>query len=301
MTGHAAATAASDGDRVVAWFGNAGAVCYSLDGDRLWHRRFGEFESELGLASSPVIYRDRVIFVCDHDGDRFSSFDSFLVALDLKTGSIAWKTDRPGLFRSWSTPLLVPGTENRPELIVNAQDQLRAYDPDTGKQLWQVGGMTGWVTPSPVFGHGLVFACSGKDGPTIAVRPGGNGDVTGSHVFWKDAQGAPYVCSPVLYGEYLYVLNETGIVRCYQATTGKLEYQQRVEGKYFASPVAGDGKVFVTNDGGTTFVLRAGPHFELLSRNSLDDFCLASPALSDGEILIRTERYLYCIVELPRP
>ena len=205
MTGHAAATPVTDGERVIAFFGNAGAVCYDMAGKQLWHRKLGEFESELGLATSPVIYRDRVIHVCDHDGDRFGSFDSFLVALDVKNGAVVWKTERRGLYRSWSTPILVPGAGGKQELVVNAQDELRAYDPNTGKQLWQVAGMTGWVAPSPVFGDGLIFATSGKDGPTLAVRPGGRGDATASRVIWKQPRGGPYVCSPVLYGDYLYV------------------------------------------------------------------------------------------------
>ena len=138
VTGHAAATPATDGKHVVACFGNAGAVCHDFDGKLLWRKSLGTFDSELGLASSPVIFKDRVFLVCDHDGDKFKSFDSYLIALDLATGKTIWKTDRPELFRSWSTPIMVPRAAARGlELIVNAQDQLRAYDPETGKQRWQ--------------------------------------------------------------------------------------------------------------------------------------------------------------------
>ncbi len=128
MTGHAAATPVTDGERVVAMFGNAGAVCYDMDGRQLWRRELGRFESELGLASSPVIHGDLVLLLCDHDGDRFNSFDSFLIALDKRTGETRWKTERPKLYRSWSTPLVV-AAKDRAELIVNAQDELRVYDP----------------------------------------------------------------------------------------------------------------------------------------------------------------------------
>jgi outer membrane protein assembly factor BamB len=291
MTGHAAATPVTDGQRVIACFGNAGVVCYDLSGRQLWHRSLGKFDSELGLASSPVIDRDRVILVCDHDGDRFTSFDSFLIALDVRTGHPCWKTDRRGLNRSWSTPLLVPRTGDRRELIVSGQDHLRAYDPETGKERWRVGGLMGWVAPSPVFGHGLIFATSGKDGPTLAIRAGDAND----RIAWKQERGGAYVCSPVLYGEYLYLPTEKGILSCYQARSGKLAYQQRLDGRFYASPVAGDGKVYLTNDAGMTFVVKAGPAYELLARNALQEYSLASPAISQGHIFLRTEHRLYCI------
>ena len=295
MTGHAASTPVTDGRHVVAFFGNAGVVCYDTQGRLLWHRDFGQFESELGLATSPIIDGQRVILTCDHDGSRFTSFDSFLIALDLETGTPRWKTDRPGLFRSWSTPILVPGAAGRRELIINAQEELRAYAPETGELLWQVRGMTGWVTPSPVFAHGLIFATSGSDGPAMAVRPGGTGDVTESHVVWGHPRGAPYVCSPVAYGGHLYVHSEQGILRCYDAKTGALEYRQRLGGRFIASPVAGDGKLYLTNDAGTTYVVRAGADFKLLAKNPLEQYSLASPAIADGTLYLRTEKHLYAI------
>lgn len=297
MTGHAAATPATDGQHVVAVFGNAGVVCYTLTGERLWHRKLETFDSELGLASSPVIDGDRVFLACDHDGNRFKSFDSFLIALNLKNGETIWKTDRRDLFRSWSTPILTPGP--KPELIVNGQDALRAYDPASGKELWRVGGMAGWVTPSPVFGHGLIFATSGRNGPIMAVRPGGKGDVTQSHVVWQRERDGPYVCSPVLYGDYLYVHSEQGILSCFEARTGKLQYRERLQGRFYASSVAGDGKVYIPNDSGSTFVIRAGPKFEMLACNVLDEYTLASSAVSGGNLFLRTEHLLYCIGSSP--
>jgi outer membrane protein assembly factor BamB len=287
-TGHAAATPVTDGRRIVAFFGNAGAACYDMEGRLLWRRELGKFDSELGLASSPVLSGNRVILLCDHDGDHFQSFDSFLVALDLETGKVVWKSDRPNLFRSWSTPILVPGAAGKPQLVVNAQEQLRAYDPDTGKNLWRVDGMTGWVAPSPVFGHELIFATSGRDGPVVAVRPDGR-------VAWRQPRGGPYVCSPVLYQDLLYVPDEKGMVTCYEAATGKVQYRERLGGKFTASPVAGDGKVYCTNEAGTTFVLRAGRRFELLARNDLREDCLAAAAIAGGKLILRTEHDLFCI------
>lgn len=295
LTGHAAATPVTDGEHIVAMFGNAGAVCYDFDGKQLWRRRLGEFESELGLASSPILFGRSVILLCDHDGDRFKTFDSFLIALNIETGETLWKTDRRGLFRSWSTPILVPAGNSSQELVINAQDELRGYEPESGELIWQVRGMTGWVAPSPVFGHRLIFAASGKDGPTMAVRPGGRGDVTERNVVWLTKKGSPYVCSPLVYGDDLYVYNEQGVLTCYRAATGEIQYRQRLRGKFMASPVAGDGKVYITNEAGMTYVLQAGAAFRLLNTNSLDEECLASPAVSESRLLIRTRRHLYCI------
>ncbi|MEX1097202.1 MAG: PQQ-binding-like beta-propeller repeat protein [Planctomycetales bacterium] len=295
LTGHAAATPATDGERVVAFFGNAGAACWDFDGKELWRRDLGDFESELGLASSPIIDEGRVILVCDHDGDRIKTFDSFLIALDAKTGRTVWKTERPGLYRSWSTPIVVPGREGQRELIVNAQDELRGYDARTGREQWKVGGMTGWVTPSPVFGDGLIFAASGRDGPTLAVRPGGAGDVTETRVVWRERRGAPYVCSPLLYDGLLYVHNEAGILSCFEAATGKTVYRERLAGKFSASAAAGDGKLYVSNEGGDTFVVRAGRKFEILAKNPLEEEILASPAISGGRLFLRTRTRLFCI------
>ena len=293
VTGHAAATPATDGRRVVAAFGNAGVVCYDPGGRLLWHRKLGPFDTELGLASSPVLDGDRVFLVCDHDGDRFTSFDSFLVALDARTGKDLWRAERRGLGRSWCTPILVPGATGRAELIVSGQEAVRAYDPHTGRPLWQAPGLTGWVAPSPVFAGGLVFATSGKNGPTLALRPGPR--TAQDRVAWQEQTGGPYVCSPLAYGGCLYLPHETGLLTCYNARTGTRLYRERLTGKFTASPVAGDGKVYWTNEDGTTFVLRAGPKFEVLARNRLAEMCLASPAVSGRVLFLRTEHHLYAV------
>jgi outer membrane protein assembly factor BamB len=295
LTGHAAHTPAVADGRVVAMFGNAGVVCYDVDGRRQWHRDLGDFETELGLASSPVIQDGLVFVVCDHDGKWYKTFDSFLIALDLKTGETRWKTDRRGLLRSWSTPIVVAAPDGQRELVVSAQDELRGYDPGSGNLLWQVQGTAGWVTPSPVFADGVIYASSGKDGPTIAVRPGGRGDVTETHVVWRQDRGGPYVCSPLLYQGRLYVPDEHGFLRCIDARTGEVLYRQRLGGKFTASPVAAEGRVFATNETGTTLVLQDGAGFQLLARNEFDEECLASAAISHGALFFRSGQHLYCI------
>ncbi len=301
LTGHAAATPVVADGRVVAMFGNAGAVCCSTAGGLLWRKGFGEFVTEFGLASSPIVHKGRVILVCDHDGNRFKTFDSFLIALDLATGETVWKTERPMLYRSWSTPIVVPAPGGKEELIVSAQDELRGYDPHSGELLWHVRGTAGWVTPSPVFHEGVIYATSGKDAPTLAVRPGGRGDVTDTHVLWKVERGGPYVCSPVFSGGRLYVHDERGFMTCYDARDGTQLYRQRLGGKFTSSSIVAAGRVYLTNEEGTTFVLQDGPEFKLLAENRVEAEVLASPAASQGELFLRTERHLYCITGGERP
>lgn len=278
LTGHAAATPAADGKRVVAAFGNAGVVCADFSGNVLWRVRLGEFDSELGLASSPILHEGLVLLVCDHDGS------SFLAALDAATGRSVWKTERPGLERSWSTPIVVSG-----QLIVSAQDDVRSYDPKTGKPKWSVSATSGWVAPSPVSGDGLIFAVSGKDGPVVAIHPEGR-------VVWKDGRGGPYVGSPVYYGGLLYYVDDSSRLVCREAT-GPVLYRERLAGKFTSSPVAGDGKIYLTNEEGTTTVVKAGRRFAALAENRLDEECLASAAISGGGLLIRTRRHLWRLVE----
>jgi outer membrane protein assembly factor BamB len=274
VTGHAAPTPATDGSRVVAFFGNAGVVCVGVDGAPLWRRGLGEFDSELGLASSPVIHGGAVVIVADHDGA------SSLLALDLANGAVRWETRRTGLGRSWSTPIVVEG-----RLIVSGQDGLRAYDPTDGRLLWRVEGPEGWVAPSPVSGDGLVYATSGKDGPTIAATPEGR-------LAWREERGGPYVSSPVFYRGHLYVFDESGRVTVRRGADGAVVHRARAGGKFTSSPAAGDGKVYATDESGTTVVLRAGGGFEILAENRLGEETFASPAIAEGALLIRTGKRL---------
>jgi outer membrane protein assembly factor BamB len=293
MTGHAAATPAADGQRVVAAFGRAGLVCYDYAGRQSWRVELGEFESELGLASSPVIDDERVLLVCDHDGDRFRSFDSYLLAVNADDGGTLWKTERRGVYRSWSTPIVAAVGERR-QLIVSAQDELRAYNPRSGELLWKIAAATGWVAPSPVFARGLIFAASGKNGPVVAVRPSA-AESSAVEIVWQVDGAGPYVCSPIAYGDHLYVHNEAGVLACYEAATGRLVYRRRLNGKFTASAAAGDGKLYLTNEEGTTFVVEAGAVFKLLATNSLEEYSLASPAISGRRLFLRTKQHLYCI------
>jgi outer membrane protein assembly factor BamB len=290
--GYASATAATDGRRVYASFGGRGLLAVDLDGRQIWHTPIGRVDNYHGPAGSPLLYKDRVILYQDQRSG------SFVAAFDAATGKQVWRTLREAQV-GWGTPIAIR-VGDHDELIVHGQNRVVAYNPDTGAELWRCGGSTFEVIPTPVVGYGLLFCASGRAGPTLAIRPGGKGDVTGTHVAWTSPRGSPFVPSPILYGEQLYTINDmASIVTAFEASTGKPLWQGRLgvatrEG-FSASPVAVDGKVFFTNDEGDTFVLRAGSTFDLMHVNKLGETTLASPALVDGRWYIRTAGNLYAI------
>jgi len=288
----ASATPSTDGKRVYAFFGNKGLMAVDLDGRLLWHRSLGTFANYHGTAGSPLLHRGRLVLFQDHKGG------AFVAAFDAATGRPRWRTERQGTV-GWGTPVAVR-VGGREEIVVNGQHRVVAYDPDSGRDLWSCRGTTMEVIPTPVVGHGLVFCSSGRAGPTLAIRPGGRGDVSDTHVAWKEVKGSPFVPSPLLHGDYLYVVNDmASVATCFRAATGEAVWQGRLgeaqrEG-FSSSPVYADGRVFFTNDDGETFVLRAGPEFEVLRVNRLGASVLASPALVDGRFYFRTDRELLAI------
>ncbi len=290
--GHASATPVTDGERVFASFGSQGLAAFDFDGKILWHRKLGDLSNYHGSAGSPILYRGSVILYQDQKSG------SFVSALDQKTGETLWRTERAATV-GWGTPVVVRAA-GRDELVVSSQHAVNAYDPVNGKLLWTVQGNKYEVIPTPVVGHDLVFCSSGRSGPTLAIRPGGSGDVTSTHVVWSSPKGSPFVPSPILSGDYLYLVNDIlSVVTAYEAKTGKLAFQGRLGSErkesFSASPVAVDGKVFFTNDDGETFVLEAGSEFKLLRVNRLAKRTLASPALVDGRWYFRTEDELLAI------
>jgi outer membrane protein assembly factor BamB len=290
--GHASATPSTDGTLVYASFGSRGLAAFDFNGKLVWHKDLGDVDNYHGAAGSPLLYKNRVILYQDFGGG------SFVAAFDTKTGKEMWRTPRRADV-GWGTPVAVR-VAGRDEIIVSSQGSVIAYDPDTGKELWVCDGNSFEVIPTPVVGHGLIFASSGRVGPTLAIRPGGRGNVTRTHLVWTSPKGSPFVPSPILYGDQLYTVNDmASIVTSFDAATGKVLWQGRLgvaqrEG-FSASPVAVDGKVFFTNDQGETFVLKAGPTFELLRTNRIGESTLASPALVDGRWYIRTDRSLFAI------
>jgi outer membrane protein assembly factor BamB len=294
--GHASATPATDGELVYASFGRHGLVAVDFTGRIAWHQKFSEIANYHGPAGSPVLYKDRVFLYQDQKPTPDQT--AFVAAFDRKTGRRIWHTPRTETV-GWGTPVVIRAGD-RDELIVSSQRRVAAYDPDSGRELWSVGGLTFEVIPTPVVGEGLVFCSSGRAGPTLAIRPGGRGDVTDTHVAWNSPKGSPFVPSGVLYGGLLYLVNDMqSIATVYEAKSGELMYQGRMgvaqrEG-FSASPVAVNGKIYFTNDEGETFVLRAGREFNLLHTNTLGARTLASPALVDGIWYWRTVEGLVAI------
>jgi outer membrane protein assembly factor BamB len=294
--GHASATPATDGRMIYASFGRHGLVGFDMSGKIVWHRKFGTIDNYHGPAGSPVLYKDRLFLYQDHEGTPNQR--AFVAAFDTKTGKTIWETPRTETV-GWGTPVVI-NTGTRDELIVNSQRRVAAYDPETGKELWTVRGMTFEVIPTPVVGEGMVFTSSGRAGPTFAIRPGGNGDVTSTHVVWSTPKGSPFVPSGIVHDGLLYLVNDMqSILTVYEAKTGTLVYQGRMgvaqrEG-FSASPVVVNNELYFTNDDGETFVVKAGREFTLLHTNSLGERTLASPALVDGIWYWRTTGHLLAI------
>ena len=292
--GHASGTPATDGERVYAYFGNSGLFCVDLKGKEVWQTSFGLSNPYHGMACSPLLHKDRVIIFQEGGNPT-----GFVVALDKKTGKEIWKTPRKETV-SWGSPIAI-SVDGKDQIIVSSSMKVYAYDADDGKVVWTCDGNNFEVIPTPVVGHDLVFCCSGRVGPTLAIKPmGASGDITKSHIEWKATQGSPFVPSPLVYGDYLYMVNDiVSVVSCFEARTGKPMWKERcgeaVREGFSASPIGVNNKVFFTNDKGETYVLASGPEFKLLGVNHLKEKTLATPALVDGRWYWRTETQLLCI------
>lgn len=305
---HASATCATDGERVYAFFGTPGLFCYDLDGKLLWSRDFGLLGSSTAWgagAGSPVLFED-LVFVNGDQGALRGQTDekgvdygpSWLWALDKRSGKVVWKTLRnQGM--GWCTPVIWSGA-GRPELVLNGQLGVWSYDPRTGKELWHVHGRKdgeGFGEVTPIWGHDLLFTFTGKPGPAWAIRPGGKGDVSKTHVAWQIQRKDRDVSSPILVGDHIYTVSRIGVATCLEAKTGNEVWRERLGGQPCASLLCVRGKVMILNEEGTAFIIEPGPHFKLLHENRLgqrEEF-RASPAVVDGQLLIRSTQRLYCI------
>jgi len=290
---YAASTPTTDGTSVFAFFGSEGLYAYDMKGKLLWKADVGKINvSGMGTGTSPILYNNLVLLQCDEE----SGTASFMVAIDKKTGKEVWRTPRK-VQVSWSTPLLVQ-TSKRAEVIAAGTEFIIAYDPATGKELWRRKGLESNAVPSPVANNDFVYVVSGY--PTklaLAIALGGNGDLA-EQVAWKYSKGTAYVPSPILYGEYLYLTSDRGVLTCLDPKTGEVKYEGGrvpVPASFTASPVAFDGKILLTSEDGDTFVVKAGPQHAILATNSVGEPVYASPAIADGNIFIRGERNLYCI------
>jgi outer membrane protein assembly factor BamB len=301
---YASETPVTDGERVYAYFGNVGLFCLDLEGKELWSQKWGHFKTRngWGTAASPVLHGKQLFIVNDNEEK------SFLVALDKTNGKELWRVDRDEK-SNWATPYVWRNNQ-RVELIVPGRNRVRSYDLE-GKVLWELGGMSSIVIPTPFAQDGLLYVCSGYVGdntrPVFAIRPGATGDISlkegeskNEFIAWREPTAAPYNPSPLVYGDYFYVLFDFGFLSCREAKTGQEVYpKQRInpDGNiaFTASPWAYDGKVFCLSEDGDTYVFAAGREYKLVGKNSLGEMCMATPAIARDSVILRTASKLYRI------
>jgi outer membrane protein assembly factor BamB len=292
---HASPTPVVDGDRVYVHFGAEGTAALTTSGDIVWKARL-PYKSQHGNGGSPVLYGDLLILSCD------GSDDAFVVALDKRTGKVRWKTPRRQPFdQAYSTPLVIR-VGNRDEVVSVGAFRAAAYDPQSGTEIWRVSYGDGFSNvPRPVYGRGLVYIATGFQEPSLlAVRADGTGDVTRTHIAWTRQRAAPLTPSPLLAGDELYIVNDVGIASCLNAKTGEAYWVQRLGGNYSASPLLVDGRIYFLSEEGAATVIATGKEFRKLATNVVDGETLASMAVSDGSIFIRTDSQLYRIGERRR-
>jgi outer membrane protein assembly factor BamB len=286
--GYASCTPVTDGERVIAFLGSCGLFCCDLDGKILWCDNSLTIKTTHGTGSSPLLYKDLVILAQDQNQS-----EPLFLALDKRTGKRVWtgKRDRA---MTWSTPVVVR-VGDHDELIVAGGETVRGYDPATGKERWSLRGATAEVVPTVVVGKDLIYSASGRNGPILALRPGGEGDVTDTHLVWQAVRCGPHVPSPILANDRLYLANDTGIVSCLDARDGRLIYQERIHDRFSASPVAAGDLLYFCSESGVTYVVRATEKLEIVARNELGSPILASPAVVGNRMLLRTQEELVCV------
>lgn len=290
----ASSTPATDGKYVFAYFGSEGLYAYDVNGKQLWKQDLGKLgTASVGYGVSPILYGNLVIMQCDESG-----MNSFIAAFDKKTGKEVWRAKRK-VDVTWSTPVLVQAGK-RTELVASAAEAIISYDPLSGKELWRHKGLESNAVNTPVVSNDLIVVTSGYPQKiALALRGGGNGDVTGSsQLVWSYNKGTAYVPSPILYGDYVYLMAGNGTLTCLDAKTGKVAYEGARVPKsilFTASPVAYEGKVLITSEEGETYVVKAGPKHEIIGTNSVGEPVFASPAIADGKIFIRGVNNLFAI------
>ena len=304
---HAASTPATDGKYVIALMGSEGLYAYDMSGKLLWKQDLGVLDAgwfydvdyQWEYAASPIIYKNLVIVQADIQKD------SFIAAYDLKTGKQAWKTLREGELPGWSTPAVYEVKGGRAELITAGAKAVRGYDPATGKELWKLGPMAEIATPTPIIAHDLIYVTSGYRPvqPIYAIKPGANGDITlkdgkesSAAIAWSKPRGGPYMPTPIVYGDIFYTCSNQGVLTAYNAKTGEQVYRERLGGKggaFTASPVAADGKLYFASEDGEVFVVKAGPKYEFVGTNQVGEVMMATPAISDGLLIVRGVKHLF--------
>jgi outer membrane protein assembly factor BamB len=287
------ASPVTDGERVYTVFGTGQVAALDATGKRVWARNlakeYGAFDIQWGHASSPALHQDSLILLCYHPTA------AYLLALDRRTGAVKWKVDKPSGIESYSTPMVVPGPAG-PELIVNSSVGVESFDPNTGKSLWTYPEVNRFPIPVSMADNGMLFLSRGyRSSPYMAIRLGGRGDITASHVAWRVPTGGPYVSSLVQYQGVIYMSTDNGILSAVDASNGQRLWQERVGGTFSASPIAGDGKIYFVSEAGETIVIKAGRGFELVARNTLEGHFVASPAAGGGRVFLRSDDRMYAV------
>ena len=297
---YASPTIATDGQLVYAFFEAAGLYAYDFGGKLVWQKSLGNIaKAGLGPGTSPILFENLLILQVDQE----MGANSAIVALDKKTGTEVWRAERTTR-RSWATPVIVR-TATRVELVASGAELVIAYDPRTGKELWRSKGVQSHPIPSPVAGHGLVYLSAGSQAKrALAIRTGGTGDLTDTPaIAWRYDKGTAYVPSPILFGQYLYLVSDKGLLTCLDALTGAVQYEggrPPVPATFTASLVAYGDRVLETSEDGDTFVVKAGPTHEILRTNTVGEPVYASLALAGGTIYIRGDKHLFAIRDSAR-
>lgn len=300
---HANSTPATDGKYLVAFFGSEGLFCFDLSGKPLWQKDLGMLDGgwsqakglQWGFGSSPVIYKNLVIVQCD------TQSQSFLAAFNLKDGKEVWRTPREE-DSSWSTPT-ISESGNRAELVTSGTKFFRGYDPLTGKELWRLANGVDVKIPTPVVANGMFYLGGGSAHDKLnfyAVRAGAKGEVNSqAGLAWESPAIKPHVVTPIVYGDYLYTVTDSGILTQFNAKTGEAGFRGRLgRGNAFnASPVAADGRIYFASEDGDVFVIKAGDKFELLARNPVGEVMLATPAITDRMLIVRGQHHVFGIRE----
>ena len=295
---HANSTLATDGTHLAAMFGSEGLHVYDLKGTLLWKKDLGVLDAAFFMVpgaqweygSSPIIHDGLVIVLAD------VLKDSFLAAFDVKSGKEVWRTPRADV-PTWGSPAVIRAN-GRAQVVVNGWKHVGGYDLKDGREIWRLQATGDIPVPTPIFGHGLIFLTSahGPGSPVYAIKPSATGDISlaegaasNEHVAWSVPRDGAYLSTPLVYGDYLYVVRHGGVLNVYNAKTGERAYQQRLAaGAFTASPVANNGRIYIPSEEGDIYVVKAGPAYELLATNRMEAPVLATPAISEGRLFVRT-------------
>jgi outer membrane protein assembly factor BamB len=301
----ASSTPATDGQNVYALFWDGSSVAlYAFDfqGNQIWKHELGNFTSQHGPAASPIVHEGKVFFLFDQDNDFWLTPSSVIIALDAKTGKIAWEVQRKAFRACYSTPFFLENGTHGSELLVASTAGLTGYDPQNGHEnwnwTWHFDRMPLRTVASPIFSQGLIFANSGDGGGdrhAVAVRPGQNGNGSSANMIWENKKILPYVPSMLAWEGYIFAVNDKGLALCYQAQTGKPVWDKHLANGFSASPILIDGKIYAVSEDGEVFVFPAAGSYKQLAKNSIGEKVIATPAVANNRLFIRGQHHLFCI------